>query len=442
MSILDYRKNFAFDDPLKPSDGRRVNLNEARGDYSRKRLLREFGLNVSTGVLGEPCSGKCVLFGGHRGCGKSTELLEIGAELKGDGRYFVVEIDALKALDINNLCYADIALTLAESLVNEAAAKAMVVPSVILRPLYDWYKQVSNISIKEETSSADLAAGAEFGMGLPLIGQLFAKLTTSIRSNTTHKTEIRNNVRNSFSALADAFNQLLVYVQQEAVNQALGKSVLFIVDGTDRLRGDEADDFFVRDIHQLRLLNANVIYCAPISILNEQGQAAQNVDAIFRLPMVKLSNKGEADMIEIARDRMREFVIKRLPIEYFANMDTLDLLVRHSGGHPRDLLRLVNLCFQEIDEGPISLAVAETATRRLSNEYRRLVQPDDLPLLVGIDRSGPELTPTTDQTKRLLFDLVLLEYNSFWWQSHPAVRSLEAYRVALDKHKLGAGTEH
>lgn len=435
MSILEFRRNFAFDDPLKPDDVRRVDLNEARGDYSRNRLLREFGLNVSTKVLGEASSAKCVLFGGHRGCGKSTELLEIGAELNGPERYFVVAIDALKALDINNLCYADIALALAESLINSAAEKRMVVPDVFLTPLREWFKQVSHSSIHEEGAQAELAAGAELGGGLPLIGKLFAKLTTSIRSNTTHKTEIRNNVRNSFSALADAFNTLLGYVQEQALKQALGQSVLFIVDGTDRLRGEEADDFFVRDIHQLRLLRANVIYCAPISILNEQGQAAQNVDAIFRLPMVKLTNKGEAAMIEIARDQMREFVIKRLPLEHFADMETLDMLVQHSGGHPRDLLRLVNLCFQEIDEGPISRAVVETAMRRLSNEYRRLVQPDDLPLLVQIDQSGPEFTPATEQTKRLLFDLVLLEYNSFWWQSHPAVRSLDAYRVALAEYK-------
>ena len=259
---------------------------------------------------------------------------------------------------------------------------------------------------------------------------MFASLTAAIRSNTTYKTDIREKVRNAFSALAAGFNQLLSFVEQEVSARGKGKSVIFVVDGTDRLRGDEADAFFIRDIHQLQQLRANCIYCAPISVLNEQGQIGQNFDAIFRLPMVKLTEKGRPERVAVAWERLREFLHKRLPIENFDHPDTVDLLIEHSGGHPRDLLRLVNLGFQEIDEGPITRAVAETAARRLTNEYRRLVQPDDFPVLARIDRALPDYAPTTEQTRRLLYDLVLLEYNSYWWQSHPAVRPLEGYRAA------------
>ena len=93
----------------------------------------------------------------------------------------------------------------------------------------------------------------------------------------------------------------------------------------------------------------------------------------------------------------------------------------------------MNLCFQEIDQGPITRAVAETAASRLSNEYRRLVRPEDFSLLAEIDRAGPDCTPVSEQTRRLLYDLVLLEYNSYWWQSHPAVRTLDGYRIAASR---------
>jgi len=443
MSIWDYRANFAYDDPLEPGDTRQVNLNEARGDYSRKRLLRELGIDLAANSLRDIPTGKCILFGGHRGCGKSTELRAIAAKLHDPERYFVIQIDALKALDINNLTYADVALSLAETLVEAATSANIDVPEVFISPLRDWFKQVNKITLVESSASAELKAGAQAESGLPLIGKLFASLTTAIRSNTTHKTEIRDSVRNAFTALADAFNKLLAHIQDEVRKQAKGKALIFVVDGTDRLRGDEADAFFIRDIHQLRMLRANCIYCAPISVLNEQGQIAQNYDAISRLPMVKLADKGKADdqaqRIAIAWDRMREFVVKRLPLDNFDVLETLDHLIAHSGGHPRDLLRLINLCFQEIDEGPITRAVADTASRRLGNEYRRLVQPDDFKLLVEIDHADPAYTPTTDQTRRLLYDLVLLEYNSYWWQSHPAVRALDAYRAELAKATAQSG---
>lgn len=433
MSIWDYRKNFSYDDPLDPGDARLVNLNDARGDYNRQRLLRTLGIDVAANQLRDPPSGKCVLFGGHRGCGKSTELREIAAILAGSERFFVVSIDALKELDINNVSYADVALTLAEALVGAAEQAQIAVPEVHLTPLQDWFKQVTRNTAIENGLSAEIKAGAEASTGLPLIGRLFASLTTAIRSNTTYKTEIRENVRNAFTTLADRFNALLDYIGEEVAGRHHGRAVIFVVDGTDRLRGDEADTFFIRDIHQLRLLRANAIYCAPISVLNEDGQVAQNFDAIFRLPMVKLAAKGQTARIPIAWERLRAFVLKRLPQDNFDAEATLDLLIERSGGHPRDLLRLINLCFQEIDTGPITHAVATTAARRLSHDYKRLVQPDDFALLVEIDQSGTDHTPATDQTRRLLYDLVLLEYNSYWWQSHPAVRELDAYAQAASR---------
>jgi hypothetical protein len=311
MSIWDYRANFAYDDPLDPLDKRRVDLNDARGDYSRKQLLRGLGIDLASSRLRDIPRGRNILFGGHRGCGKSTELRAIASELEGPERFLVVSIDALKALDINNLTYADVALVLAEALADTAEKAGITVPEVYLTPLRDWFKEISTNSEFGSSLSGELKTGATAGAGLPFIGKMFASLTAAIRSNTTYKTDIREKVRNAFSALAAGFNQLLSFVEQEVSVCGKGKSVIFVVDGTDRLRGDEADAFFIRDIHQLQQLRANCIYCAPISVLNEQGQIGQNFDAIFRLPMVKLAEKGRPERVAVAWERLRAFLHKR-----------------------------------------------------------------------------------------------------------------------------------
>ena len=67
------------------------------------------------------------------------------------------------------------------------------------------------------------------------------------------------------SALAAGFNQLLSFVEQEVKARGKGCALIFVVDGTDRLRGDEADAFFIRDIHQLQQLRANCLYSPPIT---------------------------------------------------------------------------------------------------------------------------------------------------------------------------------
>lgn len=77
--------------------------------------------------------------------------------------------------------------------------------------------------------------------------------------------------------------------------------------------------------------------------------------------------------------------------------------------------------------------VAKQAIKQLTTEYRRLILDDkeDIQLLVKIDQADKNYTPVSEQSRRLLYDLVLLEYNSYWWQSHPAVRTLPAYQQAL-----------
>ncbi|HRD90702.1 MAG: hypothetical protein JNN21_07265 [Candidatus Accumulibacter sp.] len=243
-------------------------------------------------------------------------------------------------------------------------AAGIAVPQVYRTPLEEWFLQVNHQISRSSSVDGALATGAEVKTGLPLVGSLLARLTTAIRSNSTWKTEIREQVRNSFTDLARSFNQLLSFVEDELRRQGRARARIFVVDGTDCLCGDEAQAFFIRDIQQLRRLRANSIYCAPITVLDEQGAGGQNFDAVERLPMLKPADKGSAKRNEIAWQRLREFVHKRLPVEDFDHETTLDDLIAHSGGHPRDLLRLLNLCFQEIDEGPITQAVAATAARR------------------------------------------------------------------------------
>ena len=61
------------------------------------------------------------------------------------------------------------------------------------------------------------------------------------------------------------------------------------------------------------------------------------------------------------------------------------------------------------------------------------LEPDDYRLLAEIDRGGARCTPNGEAASRLLGNLALLEYDGDWWQSHPVIRTLPAYRAALEK---------
>lgn len=134
---------------------------------------------------------------------------------------------------------------------------------------------------------------------------------------------------------------------------------------------------------------------------------------------------------------LMELVTKRLPLAHFDDPATLRHLVRHSGGHPRDLLSLVQACFPWLDDDEddappprITRAIADKAIRNVATDYQGLILKDDWADLVHIDRAQGEEKDRTPGRLRLLYDLLLLEYNSYWWRSHPLIQTLPAYKKA------------
>ncbi|MGH9800656.1 MAG: hypothetical protein ACRD82_09850 [Blastocatellia bacterium] len=423
------RANLTYDSPLEPDDTKWVDLNPVRGDFSESKMLYTLGIVGEEALM--PLPGPLYLaFSGHRGCGKSTELRRMEKRLQRHDRYFVVFIDVLNVLDVNNLRYSDILLAQAKALFDRLAEQRINLDQVFLTNLENWFKERIEKHDTTRNFAAEIKAGSEARGGLPWFVKIFGALSDSIRVNSTYKTEIRENVRNSFKEFADAFNPLLIHAEERLAAANHGKKILFIVDGTDRLRGEDAEYFFIRDVYQLKLIEACFIYCAPIRLLSEHGDLQQTFE-LLRLPMIKISDKSETSLLIKSRDVLRDLVYHRVDCRLFDFETTVDYLIRYSGGHVRDLVRPLNYCLAEtLGQRRIDSDCAQRAVKQLATEYRRLIQQDDYSLLKKIDQSGKDYTPNTDATRCLLYDLVLLEYNVYWWQSHPVVTTLNAYQSA------------
>lgn len=443
------KRNFRYDQPLdldKPSEEAfLVDLGAARGDFSQSKLLFELGIDEPTHDLDMENPQQYILFGGHRGCGKSTELRLLAKKLHKAEFYYVVFIDSYKELDINNLHYSDVLLAQAKVLIEQLAADGIDIKPVFLSNLTRWFMQRVNSKLTEQQLNSKNEAGAEIKASLPFLGGLFAKSTNAISYGSSQKEEIREAVRSSYSEFSSAFNALIVHAEEQLNAAQKGKKLLFIVDGTDRLPSQEATDFFVRDIHQLKQIRSNFIYCAPIQILSESGSAAQEF-TIYRLPMVKIAEKQSTDYHAIALKQLSELISKRADLRLFADSqvtlngrvynEALLELLKASGGHVRDLMRLMDYCLAEtLGRKKIDTVVTKAAIKQLANEYAYLTQQTDYALLAEIDSKDKTYLPTSEQSRRLLYDLVLLEYNSHWWQSHPVVRTLPAYQLALTAYR-------
>lgn len=428
--ILDVLRDIEFEDALTAEDARYVDTREARGSQKTLRMLsRMFGLQLPDGPFRWPLT-KHVLFFGHIGSGKTTELRRYAAELSHPDRpwHFAVEINVKLLLDGNNLNYADLLMGMALRLLACLQEKHIDIDGIHLQRLEHWFgERVMNFE-EVKTFEAEVRAGAEIKSGIPGLLSLFGKLTSAFKTNSTHKEALRLAIRNTFTDFATAFNALLRAAEAQIAARGLGQRVLFLVDGTDRLNRDDARAMFQQDVAQLLNIEAHVVYTAPLGLKFEGGLDGKLDDLV--LPMLKLQESDGSDC-PAGRAALRELLLRRADISLFAGEAEIARLVEVCGGHPRDLLRLLMFCCQLVDYGePIDAATVDAAIKRLAADYRYKLEPDDYKLLAQLDADHIH-AGNDERLRKLLYECSLLEYNNgSWRRSHPVVRTLEGYQRA------------
>ncbi len=417
-----------FEEALAPNDPRNVETAIARGSEAMlERLAAKFGVGLNPPSFYPPGK-RHVLFFGHIGSGKSTELRRYAEQLAGAERFFVVQLDVSIELDRNNLQYADVLMALARAMLKRLHDNQIAFPAAKLEPLEHWFtEQVVTEELRKELGIA-IDAGANIGGGIPGLINLFTKSISSFKSNTTHKEALRTVVRNGFTQFVTAFNALLGDAEHKLAEHKLGRRILFIIDGTDKLNSEDSRRFFVSDASQLLEIGALVLYTAPLNMKYE-GSIPYLLDCDLVLPLVMLSGiDGAPHATGLAA--MKDMLLRRAARSLFGGDNVVEELVKASGGHPRELLRLLKLACELASDGVIDLKIVDKAVTLLGSEFVRWLEAEDYDLLVQEYRNR-SVRDTQPRARKLLSNLALLEYNNgSWRRPHPVVRLLEGYRRA------------
>lgn len=429
-NILEVLQKIEFNHALDSTDGRYVDTRNARGDpgLTLKRLAKKFCLDLETGGF-RPPDNKHILFFGHTGSGKTTELRRYANELEGSERFFIVEVDIAEILDRNNLKFADAFMAMAQCLLFRLEEIELHLKPKEIVDMARWFDERVLISDKLEEFKAEVETVAKGGADLPWLIQLFGKFTTAFKANTTYKDSLRHVIRNTFSDFASAFNSLLRKVEERLVLEGIARKVLFIVDGTDKLKREDMEDLFQNDVEQLLGIDAAVVWTASLSI-KYSGSLTGRLDDDLVLPMIKLFNPDNNERFEPGWDAMRAILLKRADRALFDSEECIERLVEYSGGHPRDLLRLLKLCCEFANDNHIDSNTVDAAIKQLAAEYRRHLQSEDYKLLAAI-KKDPWNVGNDEPIQKLLHTLSLLEYNDGTWRCpHPVIRTLKGYERA------------
>ncbi|NJM63355.1 MAG: ATP-binding protein [Oscillatoriales cyanobacterium RU_3_3] len=419
--------------PLLAGDPRYVDCGEVRGDDD---ITLDLGLNIERSELMT-----CQLYAGHRGAGKSTELLRLKQHLNNKS-YFVVYF-AADAEDINpeDTEYTDILLACTRHLLEE-------IRDADSKPLRDWMKDRWN-------DLKDLALTELSFESLSLEAQVsqFGKLTANLRTEPSLRQKIREKVNPYTPTLIDALNEFIRnaqknlpdnYSQLVAIADNLDRIVPFSKDGGER---SNLDEIFLDRSEQLKALDCHVVYTVPISMVhsNRAADLSDKYDTPQVLPMILVQNldgstyqPGLAKIKELIERRVHK-IDPNLSLEtaVFDTKETLERLCLMSGGHVRDLMKMMREAVNQTQNLPITAKAAQRAITKERNVYRKTPGQDEWSILAKVSTSHRILNE--DKHRSLLFNRCILEYRYIddegemqpWYDVHPLIKGIQEFKEAV-----------
>ena len=426
----------AFEPFNPPPEGTYVNCDNVRGRWN---IQRELGNQIVRSQ--QPT---CQLYSGHRGVGKTTELLQLRGFLEKKG-YEVVYFEAQNDVELQDAEYADILLACTKNLVQAIQLKGD-------NPLLDWMKSRWQ-SLKDlaltEVEWNDLKLEQQLG--------LFSKMTANIRAVPDLRRELRKRLNDSTPSLIAALNSFIEQAQAEM--PAERKGIVIIADNLDRIAENTSsgrsnfDEIYLNRSELMSGLSCHVIYTVPIQMIYSPRvtRLENNYGKPDILPMVMVrSLAGELNPLGI--DKLKEIICRRLhridarlvEPEYLENYvfdsaETLGRLCAMSGGHMRVLMQLLQKSIDWIEELPITAEAAQIAIEEQRDTYRTAIMGDRLITLaqthISKEFDGEETS------LEMLLNRCLVEYRYYdessqlkqWCDVHPLIEGFDQFQRALAK---------
>jgi len=323
--------------PLKDMDDPRyVDLTEVRGIKNLARTIAKRIVRTAPDFHQQ-------LVTGHRGCGKSTELYRLKAQLEGE-KFFTLYMDVEEMLDLGEVNYLDILLGIARATEEQLRENGFALNQQLLDELSDWFTEKEVIKEIKRNLESRAKVEAKIGSQIPFLGKLLAAFTSEIRSGSSQREQLRKTLEKDLSVFIERLNQLINAARLQVQKRDF-KDLVIIVDGLEKMHYRELQDgqsshaaLFVHHAEQLKAPTCSIIYTAPISLVSNENLIDAFPATPFVIPMVKYNTEqGQAKLIEV--------VAKRINIDkLFSSPDLVNQLVTKSGGAVRDLMHWLNIC--------------------------------------------------------------------------------------------------
>lgn len=384
----------------------------------------------------------CQLYSGHRGAGKSTELLRLQKYLDDLGFFVVYFAADEQDIEPQDVEYSDILLACTRRILEALKGKgnSNSVREWVKNLFEDLKDIIPDISFKEIEIEKDIPT--------------FAKITAKIHTEPAQRRKIRNLINPHTQTLIQALNQFINDARKKLSEQY--EDIVLIVDNLDRIvpimyedRRSNHEQIFLDHNEQLKALDCHLIYTVPISLVySDNGAKLQDTyaDIPFVLPMVMVHTpenqtheRGLNIFKKLLQERVKTVNSNMSIVSLFENPQNLDELCLMSGGHLRNLIILMREAIKYTDTLPISTKAVQKSIAQLRNTYHNTVYPNEWETLASVFLSKKIKNDNSHLT--LLFNRCILEYRyldadnqvRYWYDVHPIIRDIDDFQAALQK---------
>ncbi|MBW4623040.1 MAG: KAP family NTPase [Cyanosarcina radialis HA8281-LM2] len=371
-----------------------------------------------------PDAPTCQLFTGHIGCGKSTELQHLKAELEEKG-FHVVYFESSQVMDMADVDITDILLAIVHQV-----SESLEAIQIKLKPGYfvNLFREVAGI-LQTPIEITDV----EFSVGI-------ATIAAKTQDSPNLRSQLRQYLEPRTNGILTAIDREFLEVANQKLKQQGKKGLVVIVDNLDRLESIQKPSgswqpeyLFIDRGEQLKQLNCHVVYTIPLQLIfsNALGRLINRFGAEPKvLPMVPVKVR-EGDESKEGMALLQQMILARafpdlnayqrleLITEVFDRPETLSRLCRVSGGHIRNLLMLLYRCLQRQDP-PITKECLEGVIRQRCNELSLAITDDEWDLLRQVAEQKSVRGEEKYQT--LIHNMFVFEYrdrDGSWFDINP-----------------------
>jgi hypothetical protein len=385
----------------------------------------------------------CQLFTGHLGCGKSTELLRLKAELEAQN-FHVVYFESTHVLEMVDIDITDILLAIAG-----LVSKSMEAMKLSVQPTY--FTKLFGEVVNFLQTPIELGVEAELSVGI-------GKITAKTKESPHLRRRLRDYLEPRTENILQSINTELIDRANLELKARGKKGLVVIVDNLDRVAirplpsGRSLPEYlFIDRGDQLRKLNCHIVYTIPLALTfsNDSAQLQHRLGGGLApkiLPMIPVRQRSGEINIE-GLELMRQMVLARafpnsspperlnLITQLFDNSDSLDRLCLISGGHVRDLLGLLFDCLREQDP-PFDRNCVELVIRRQRDYRANAIDMNESELIFQvIQEQRVKGDIEYDLLLRSLFVFEYRDHQGVWFAINPVLAETEKFKSWLKNSK-------